>query len=66
MLSFRDPLAGTVDWLIIGFWLTLFFIPNIVATRPRQNTFPVIAVLNFYLGWTILGWMAALVWAVAR
>lgn len=40
-----------------------YFLPTLVASRrdhPQQNA---IALLNLLLGWTFLGWIAALVWA---
>jgi drug/metabolite transporter (DMT)-like permease len=42
----------------------LYFLPSIIASRnhhPRQTG---IALLNIFLGWTLLGWVGALVWAV--
>jgi hypothetical protein len=46
---------------ILGF---LYFIPSIVA-RDKEN-FVAIFVLNFFLGWTFWGWVAALVWACLK
>lgn len=40
---------------------TVYFIPAIVG-RKKAN-FTAIFVLNFFLGWTLLGWVIALVWA---
>jgi hypothetical protein len=43
-----------------------YFIPTTVAIiRKRSNT-TAIFVLNLFLGWTIIGWVVALVWAVAE
>jgi hypothetical protein len=40
-----------------------YFVPSIVAfsrkVRPRAG----IALLNLFLGWTVLGWIGALIWA---
>lgn len=42
--------------------IAFYFLPTIVAAirhHPNQNA---IFILNLLLGWTILGWIAALVW----
>jgi len=49
----------------VGFF-ALYFLPTIIArTRKRRNV-TAIAALNFFLGWTVLGWVIALVWALAE
>lgn len=43
--------------------LVLYFIPAIIAAmrkHPNQNP---IFLLNLFLGWTFLGWVAALIWS---
>lgn len=43
----------------------IYFLPCILAGARHRNYVP-IAVINLFLGWTILGWVAALVWALYR
>jgi len=43
--------------------LTLYFLPTLVAATRRHNNTIAICVLNLFLGWTFLGWVASLVWA---
>jgi Superinfection immunity protein len=43
--------------------LFFYFIPAIVASTRRHRNKSAIFVLNLFLGWTLLGWVAALVWA---
>jgi Superinfection immunity protein/Bacterial SH3 domain len=45
--------------------LALYFLPTIVAGVSSKRKTAAIFVLNLLLGWTLLGWVAALVWAVA-
>ena len=46
------------------FFLLVYFIPGFVASgRSRQNA-GAIWMLNLFLGWTFLGWVAALLWAM--
>ncbi len=42
----------------------LYFLPAILA-RNKANFLPVF-LINFLLGWTVVGWFAALVWALAE
>ena len=62
--SLGYSLGGLAVVLAVGaFGLALYFLPTILAWRggdPRKN-FTAIAALNFLLGWTLLGWVVALV-----
>ena len=50
--------------LLIG-GLVLYFVPSVVAMmRGANDHLAGIVVVNLFLGWTLLGWVAALVWAV--
>jgi Superinfection immunity protein len=50
---------------VIGFFLviTVYFLPSAVASHREHHQRAAIAVLNTFLGWTLLGWVVALVWA---
>jgi hypothetical protein len=50
-----EPITITA---IVGF---VYIIPTIVGRKKRKLA--AIAVLNVYLGWTVIGWIVALVWA---
>jgi len=41
----------------------LYLLPTIVAVQRRKQNALSIMMVNLYLGWTILGWIAAMVWA---
>ncbi len=43
-----------------------YFLPSIVAKSRKKVNTGSIFVLNLFLGWTLLGWVVALVWAVAK
>lgn len=47
-------------WLLI---LAVYFFPGVVASMRGHHNAGAIFVLNLLLGWTLLGWVAALVWA---
>lgn len=52
--------------LISGFVLGLYFLPFIVALCLSKRNKAGIFILNLFLGWTLLGWVGALVWAVCE
>ena len=43
--------------------LVIYFVPTIVARLRHHHQRAAIFVLNLFLGWTLLGWVAALVWS---
>lgn len=43
--------------------LLLYFIPYFVAENRKHHNRMAISVLNLFLGWTVLGWLIALIWA---
>ena len=49
--------------LILGFAIVIYFLPTVVAFHKKNCA--AIFTLNLFLGWTFLGWVGALVWAVA-
>ena len=60
-------IGGTLAVLLfsacIGF---LYFLPAFVAARANKRNFGAIVVLNLFLGWTFVGWVVALVWALVE
>lgn len=50
--------------LLIAASIALYFLPTIVGRKKQQALG--IFVLNLLLGWTLLGWVGALVWACLR
>ncbi len=44
--------------------LLLYFLPTIVAHN--KASFVPIFLVNFFLGWTVVGWFAALMWALVE
>ena len=52
-----------VDGLLFIAGLFLYFLPSIIA-RDKRHAAGIIT-LNFLLGWTFVGWIAAFIWALA-
>ena len=59
-----DAIVGLVFLaLLVVVTLMLYFLPTLLAGMRGHQNVTAIAVLNIFLGWTFLGWVAALVWA---
>ncbi|HEY6110579.1 MAG TPA: superinfection immunity protein [Gemmatimonadales bacterium] len=58
-------LAGTClrIWWGLGLMSLLYTLPWGVATLRRSRDTGSIAVINLFLGWTVVGWVVALAWA---
>ncbi|HXZ31784.1 MAG TPA: superinfection immunity protein [Terriglobales bacterium] len=51
---------------IFGFGFVIYFLPTIVAVARSKRDTMSIFVLNLFLGWTAIGWVIALVWALKQ
>jgi hypothetical protein len=49
---------------IFGFGFVLYFLPAILAFGRSKRDAVAILVLNLLLGWTVIGWVISLVWAL--
>lgn len=47
----------------IGVGFVMYFLPSIIAFARSKRDIVGIILLNFFLGWTVIGWVVALVWA---
>ena len=45
--------------------LYVHFLPTIIAYRRRHPSRTAILLLNLIFGWTLIGWVVALLWALA-
>ena len=44
--------------------LSIYFLPTIIGSNKKNRL--AIFVLNLLLGWTVIGWIIALVWACCK
>lgn len=52
--------------IFLGISLLIYFFPTVVAVmRSHKNTLA-IGLLNLFLGWTLLGWVGALIWSATN
>ena len=52
--------------VIIIFFGFFYLIPTIVACSNKKDNAGAIFALNLFLGWLIIGWVVALVWACCK
>ncbi len=51
-----------LSWVFIAF--TIYFIPLIIAFARKHSDSVPIMFLNIFLGWTYVGWLISLLWAL--
>lgn len=56
-------LAHIFFFPVFGFGFFMYFLPSIIAlVRSKRDTLSIF-LLNLFLGWSVIGWIVALVWA---
>lgn len=53
-------------FLLIFAFLLFYFIPTLIANVRNCQHSGTIIFINLIFGWTVLGWIAALIWAIAE
>jgi Superinfection immunity protein/Short C-terminal domain len=63
--TFFPFFSGALGWLIFVVLLVPYFLPSIVAFSRGKDNAAAVFILNFFLGWTLIGWVVCLVWALS-
>jgi hypothetical protein len=53
-------------WLLVPVVLVIYFVPGMVAYWRHHSRPQVVLLFNLLIGWTLIGWVITLVWAVAN
>ncbi|HKF04965.1 MAG TPA: superinfection immunity protein [Candidatus Sulfotelmatobacter sp.] len=56
-------LAHIFFFPFFGFGFVMYFLPSIIALARSKRDLLAIFLLNLFLGWSIIGWVVALIWA---
>ena len=65
MESFVDGICNLIGfYLVLGSMLGIYIAPLFIAVVRDHHRLPWIGLLNLAAGWTVAGWVAALVWSV--
>jgi len=63
-------IAGLLQFVMIAvvalFALAVYLLPTLKACANGRKDWWQIGLLNFYCGWTLLGWVIALFWSMQR
>ena len=63
-MIFSTPILSMFFFFhFFGFGLVMYFLPSIIALARSKRDLLAIFLLNFFLGWSVIGWVVALVWA---
>lgn len=61
-----NSLGMAIAFSALFFVPALYLLPTFEAWIRKKSNLQSIAVLNLFLGWTIVGWVAALIWAFKK
>jgi hypothetical protein len=65
LLLYLQPMGQLVlALMVLSLGLLLYLLPTFVAERRGHYQTTAIFALNLLLGWTFVGWVVALVWAL--
>jgi hypothetical protein len=56
-------LAAVIFFHFFGLGFLFYFLPTIIGVARSKRDLLSIFLLNLFLGWTLIGWVVALVWA---
>jgi fluoride ion exporter CrcB/FEX len=45
--------------------IIIYFVPAMIANQKKHRQSSPILLVNLFFGWTILGWLIALIWSVS-
>jgi len=63
--NFSDAFGGIMLIIFIVLGAAFYFLPTIIALMNGKNNAVAIGALNFFLGWSLIGWVVALVWSLS-
>ncbi len=56
----------TTGIILIIAAILAYFVPTIIAVQDKKQNKTAIIALNVLAGWTFIGWVIALVWALTK
>lgn len=59
-----DGGAAVGGLMLLAFLLGLYFLPALIALSRNHRQVGPIIVLDLLLGWTLIGWVGALIWSM--
>jgi hypothetical protein len=62
----ENEMEVVFGFVVLACALFIYLLPTYVAWAKKHTNFAAIAMLNVLLGWTFVGWVVALVWAMSK
>ena len=60
-----EGIIGILIFVVIAVvCLVFYFLPTIIAFKKERDNKVSILALNLFLGWSLIGWVVSLVWAL--
>lgn len=57
----EDPsLTGVIGVIVL---ISFYFMPTIISLMRDKHGTGSVALVNFFLGWTVIGWFATFIWS---
>lgn len=53
-----------LSFVLLAIGVVFYFLPLYIAVARKHRNMLGISLLNLFLGWTLIGWVGALVWSV--
>lgn len=53
-------------FIVLTVLLAIYFLPTIIAVCQGHRSTASIVVVNFFLGWTMVGWVLTVAWALSN
>lgn len=60
-----DPSSPITGFILLAIAFIAYFLPTFIAAKREHPNGTGIFLLNLFLGWTFIGWLAALIWSVS-
>ena len=64
-LAELGAIGAIVILLVIGLSIFVYFLPSYIAGKRKAQNGCAIFIVNLLFGWTFLGWIVTLIWAIA-
>ena len=66
LFTSREASSLIFTLALVIFIILMYFLPTLIARQCKKENINAIFVLNLFLGWTVVGWVVALVWAYTK
>lgn len=61
------PISETIFMgIFFSILLALYLLPGLIAVSKGKNNRTAIFILNLLVGWTLIGWLIALIWSLTN